>query len=257
MKSLLLVLPLVAAGGGVLLLSGCTDSTTPTPQAGSRPPQRMNGRESPGPLPRGPGVLPPYSPAALPPSGGTARHSPPFFSALDTNDDGSLSTLEIDEAPAFLSKMDRNNDGIVTGMEFGDAVRSYAPESSPESRMHTAQSSGPHGGHSVEGFPPRGPRGQGMAASGPRGQGRRDRAFRGRRPANAGELPLQGPPNGRPSRPIAEAPIDSPPVRSEPRAGEPATGTNATLANKSDSTTESDSTTQDETDGKPESSDLR
>ncbi len=49
------------------------------------------------------------------PPGPPPRH--PVMELFDTDDDGQLTTAEIDQAPALLKKLDRNSDGLLTPNE--------------------------------------------------------------------------------------------------------------------------------------------
>ena len=56
--------------------------------------------------------------APEPPADAPKRPTPPFFAALDTDNDGSLSASEVTAASTALTKLDKNSDGVLTPDEF-------------------------------------------------------------------------------------------------------------------------------------------
>ena len=102
--------------------------------------------------------------------GGPGHHGPPpIIAALDTNDDGVISSTEIEGAVAALKTLDKNGDGELT-----------MPELHPNHQGRGGEF-GRHGGPRERGPGRRGPEDRGLEDNGPGGRGFGERGPRDRR----------------------------------------------------------------------------
>lgn len=126
---------------------------------------------------------PPYTPNA-----GNPGPKPLIMSALDTNQDGVISALEIDRAVAALKTLDKNKDGKLTGDE-------YIPPR-PGNPCSPADMNGPAGSQP--------PTARLQASQGdPSG-------FNGPPPASgSGERGTLGPASGHPPKPLIDIALDA------------------------------------------------
>jgi hypothetical protein len=90
--------------------------------------------------------------APEPPADAPKRPAPPFFAALDTDKDGSISAAEMANAATALAKLDKNGDGVLTPDEIMGMPRGEGREG--------GERRGPRDGGGKDGQGgPRGPRG--------------------------------------------------------------------------------------------------